>query len=121
MEPARDMITCYDQMAIVDKYERVVAYLYDIAQSIPRRHGVAQKMFLKRLLGIPDLLFQAGKSNQISKIYVVDAALADLRWWMRFLQKQRVMTMHQLETAQIMLAEVGGMINAWTKRRQKNG
>lgn len=61
MEPIEESGRCYDQMAIVEKYERVVAYLYPIAQSMPRRHGVARDMFLQCLLGQPDLFFQAGK------------------------------------------------------------
>ena len=60
MDPVKDAAPCYDQMAIVEKYEKVIAYLYPIAQSIPRKHGVARDMFLQRLLSIPDMLFQAG-------------------------------------------------------------
>ena len=70
MQPVEELGRSFDQMAIVERYERVVAYLYPIAQSIPRRHGVARDMFLACLLGQPDLFFQAGKSNQVSKIYV---------------------------------------------------
>ena len=67
-------------MSIVEKYERVIGYLYPIAQSMPRKHGVAREMFLKCLLGQPDLFFQAGKSTQVSKIYAADAGLAQLRF-----------------------------------------
>jgi len=85
-------------MAIVEKYERVIAYLYPIAQSMPRKHGVAREMFLQCLLGIPDLLFQAGKSNQVSKIYAADAGLAQVRFWLRFLLSIRAMTTHQRQS-----------------------
>lgn len=108
-------------MAIVEKYERVIAYLYPIAQSMPRKHGVAREMFLQCLLGIPDLLFQAGKSNQVSKIYAADAGLAHVRFWLRFLLSIHAMTTHQLQTAQVLLAEVGKMIGAWIKGRQHKG
>ncbi len=121
MIPSKDATTCYDQMAIVEKYERVIGYLYPIAQSIPRKHGVARDMFLQALMGVPDLLFQAGKSNQISKIYTADAALAHLRFWMRFLLLIRAMSPHQLQTAQVLLAEVGSMLGAWIKGKQKQG
>lgn len=119
MNPTKDAATCYDQMVIVEKYERVIAYLYPIAQSMPRKHGVAREMFLTCLLGIPDLLFQAGKSNQISKIYTADAGLAQLRFWMRFLLSIREMNANQVQTAQILLVEVGSMIGAWIKGREK--
>ena len=106
-------------MVIVEKYERVIAYLYPIAQSMPRKHGVAREMFLTCLLGIPDLLFQAGKSNQVSKIYTADAALAQLRFWMRFLLSIHEINANQVQTAQILLVEVGSMIGAWIKGREK--
>jgi hypothetical protein len=108
-------------MAISEKYERVISYLYPIAQSIPRKHGVARDMFLHCLLSQPDLFFQAGKSNQISKIYAADAGLAQLRFWMRFLVSIKCLTPHQLQTAQILVAEVGAMLGSWIKKRQKQG
>ena len=121
MQPTEQATQCYDQMAIVEKYERVIAYLYPIAQSMPRKHGIAREMFLQCILGIPDLLFQAGKSNQISKIYTADAGLAQLRFWMRFLLSIKAITIHQLQTAQVLLAEVGKMVGAWIKGRQSMG
>lgn len=121
MKPIEEATKCYDQMAIVEKYERVIAYLYPIAQSMPRKHGVARDMFLQCLLGQPDLFFQAGKSNQISKIYAADAGLAQLRYWMRFLVQIRCMTRHQLQTSQVLVAEVGAMVHAWVKRRKMQG
>lgn len=108
-------------MAIVEKYERVIAYLYPIAQSMPRKHGVSRDMFLTCLLGIPDLLIQAGKSNQVSKIYVADSGLANLRFWMRFIFSIKCITQHQLQTAQIILAEVGNMVNAWIRKKKSIG
>lgn len=108
-------------MAIVEKYEKVIAYLYPIAQSIPRKHGVAREMFLQRLLAIPGLLYAAGKSTQVSKLYIVDAAMADLRFWMRFLVSIRSLTAHQLQTAQVLLAQVGAMLGAWMKKQKQQG
>jgi len=121
MEPVKDAAPCFDQMAIVEKYEKVIAYLYPIAQSIPRKHGVARDMFLQRLLSIPDLLFQAGKSTQVSKLYFVDAALADLRYWLRFLVTIRALTPHQLQVSQVLLSEVGAMLGSWIKRQKVQG
>lgn len=121
MDPIKDATTCYDQMAIVEKYERVISYLYPIAQSMNRKHAVAREMFLNSMLGVPDLLFQAGKSNQISKIYAADAALAQVRFWLRFLHSIKSMTPKQMQVAQVLIAEVGAMIGAWVKRRQSKG
>jgi hypothetical protein len=41
MTPAKDAAQCYEQMAVVEKYETVISYFYPVAQSIPRKHGVA--------------------------------------------------------------------------------
>jgi len=121
MEPIKDNAQCYDQMLILQKYETVIAYLYPIAQSIPRKHGVARQMFLECMLGVPDLIVQAGKSNQVSKIYAADAGLAHLRFWMRFLQSIRCLTVHQLKTAQTLVAEVGALIGSWIRGKKTQG
>lgn len=118
MEPIQDASRSYQQMAIMEKYEKVIHYLYPIAQSIPRKHGVARDLFLRALLGQADLFYRAGKSNQVSKIYEADAGLAQLRFWMRFLNAIRGLTVHQKEHAEALIAEVGGMVNAWIKHRQ---
>lgn len=118
MTPVEETTKCYDQMAVVEKYERVIAYLYPIAQSLPRKHGAARDMFLQTLLGQAELFFQAGKSNQVSKIYAADAGLAHLRFWLRFLLSIKGLTVHQQKTAQILISEVGGMLNSWLKSRK---
>jgi hypothetical protein len=120
MQPIKDS-ACFDQMAIVEKYERVISYLYPIAQSIPRKHGVARDMFLQGLMGVPDTLVQAGKSNQVSKLYAADAQLAHLRFWVRFLVSIKCLTKHQQETSQVLIAEVGAMLGAWLKHRKAQG
>jgi hypothetical protein len=119
MEVQKDAWNSKEQMAIMDRYDRVVAYLYPIAQSMPRKHGVARDMFLRALLGQAELFYVAGKSNQVSKIYQADAGLAHVRFWMRFLVSIHCMTLHQLQTAQVLLAEVGGMLGAWVKNQKK--
>ena len=122
MEPlGKETGKSYDQMSIVEKYERVIAYLYPIAQNLPRKHGVARDMFLECLMGQANLFFEAGKSNQISRLYIADAGLAHLRFWMRFLLSIKGLTSHQLTTAQVLVAEVGGMLNAWIGRHKQQG
>lgn len=123
MEPIEEGVKCYDQMLIVEKYEKVISYLYPIAQSLPRAHGVARNMFLESLLGQVELFIVAGKSNQVSKLYAADAGLAMLRFWLRFLAggKVRAMTPHQVETTQVLIAEVGRILGAWIVRVGRKG
>lgn len=90
MSPEKESVQSYEQMLIVEKYETVIAYLYPIAQNLPRRHGTARAMFIDCLLGQVQLIVEAGKSGQISRLYVADAGLAHLRFWLRFLNSKPV-------------------------------
>jgi hypothetical protein len=121
MQPEAEATRSYDQMVMIEKYERVIGYLYPIAQSMPRKHGVMRDMFLSCLLGIPKEIYRAGKSNQVSKIYEVDAMLAELRFWMRRLLENKCMTTRQLQAAQALVSEVGAMVGAWVKRKRQQG
>jgi len=123
MTPDKDAAQSYAQMAIVEKYETVISYLYPIAQSLPRKHGVVRDMFLQCLLGQVQLFVEAGKSNQVSRLYVADAGLAHLRFWLRFLLGSQVkgITSQQVETAQTLIAEVGRMLGAWVQQHKRRG
>ena len=123
MTPEMDAHQTYEPMAVVEKYETVIAYLYPIAQNIPRKHGVAKEMFIACLLGQIQLFVEAGKSGQVSRLYVADAGLSQLRFWLRFLNGQHVkgVTAHQVKTAQALLAEVGKMLGAWVVKQKRRG
>ena len=55
MEPEKEVTQCYEQMNIVEKYETVIAYLYPIAQNIPRKRSVVgAKRKIKRYLKAGD-------------------------------------------------------------------
>ena len=123
MQPEKEVTQCYEQMNIVEKYETVIAYLYPIAQNIPRKHGVAKAMFSECLLEQVKLSVEAGKSGQISRLYVADAGLSQLRFWLRFLVSKQVrsITPHQVETAQVLIAEVGRLLGAWIVKQKRRG
>lgn len=123
MTPERDAFTSFDQMAVVEKYETVIQYLYPIAQNLPRKHGVVRDMLLQCLLGQVQLFVEAGKSNQVSRLYAADAGLATLRFWLRFLLGGQVkgITPHQCSTAQALIAEVGKMVGTWINQHKRRG
>lgn len=50
MNPEKEAVQSYEQMLIVEKYETVIAYLYPIAQNLPRRHGTARPCRQRRHL-----------------------------------------------------------------------
>lgn len=123
MQPIKEDLVSYNQMAVVEKYEAIISYLYPIAQNMPRKHGVARDMFLQCLLGQAQLFIEAGKSNQVSRLYIADAGLSNLRFWLRFLHSApvRSITSHQVEVALVLIAEVGKMTGTWIGRMKRKG
>ena len=110
---------------MVEKYERVVDYLYPLAQTIPRKHGTFRELLIRQLFLVAEHLNEAIKSNQLSRCYVLDGSLGQLRFMLRFMlhHKRKLITEHQLETSQSLIAEVGAMLGGWIKRlrEQKRG
>lgn len=111
------------QLAIVEKYEQVINYLYPIFQNIPRKHGVARDMMLKTLFYQVELFTSAGKSSHISRLYSADANLALLRYWLRFAAdvKRKIITPKQHCHAQALIADVGKLLGAWIKAVKRSG
>lgn len=111
------------QLAIVEKYETVINYLYPIFQATPRKHGIARDTMLRVLFDQVELIIAAGKSSQASRLYSADANLALLRFWLRFAAdpKRKIITAHQHRHAQALIAEVGAMLGAWIKTTKSRG
>lgn len=107
-----------EDLQIVEKYDQAVNYLYPIVQRIPRAHGVFRQRLLEALVGLPAQLYAAAQTDQISRVRLVDASLAEIRWLLRFAahRDRKLITQGNQETALILLAEVGGMINKWETR-----
>ncbi len=110
-------------LAILEKYEQFVDYFYPVLQNAPRRHGVARDMALKAVFEQVEMIVAAGKSRQISRLYIADANLAALRFWLRFMAHpgRKIITPHQHRVALTKLAEVGKMLGAWIKTMKGGG
>lgn len=123
MTVTRDENASYAQLAVIDKYETVVDYLYPILQNCPRKHSIARDLILRTMFAQVDLLIVAAKSGQASKIYAADANLATLRYWLRFASgsKLKIITPHQHQVALSLVAEVGAMVGAWIKSARSRG
>lgn len=119
----KDQQASHAQLAIVERYEAVIDYLYPIIQNCPRKHGVARDAMLTVLFAQVELLIVAGKSGQISRLYAADANLALLRFWLRFASgaRLRILTPHQHQVALTLVAEVGAMLGAWIKGTKHRG
>jgi len=109
----RDENAATDALAIVEKYEAFVSYVYPILQSCPRQHGVLRDTVLAMLWVPIGDLYHAARSRQVSRLHAVDACFATLRSYLRFLDRYRILTPRQHRAALALLAEPGGMLNAW--------
>ncbi|RUM90692.1 MAG: diversity-generating retroelement protein Avd [Thiomicrospira sp.] len=105
-------------LAIVEKYDVFMDFIYPKIQGMPKRHGQFRDKFLSVLLRIPGELYLASKVRQVSKLHILDASLGELRWLLRFAvsNKTRLITHAQHTAAMVMLSEVGSMLNAWIKK-----
>ena len=111
------------QLAIVERFEGFINYLYPIAINIPRAHYIVRDQLVAAMFAQVSLFYQASKTSQVSKLYLADAGLADLRFLLRFLAdtKRRFITPHQCEVAGTHLAEVGNMLGAWIRNKAAKG
>jgi hypothetical protein len=105
-------------LAVVERYDQFINYIYPITQNIPRKHGRFRDSLLDNMLQVPERIYDAAKVGQISKVHALDAALASLRWKLRFAARpdRKLITRHQHEVASVHLAEVGKMVGAWKKK-----
>lgn len=115
---AKDPNLYNDALAIVEKYEAFVNYIYPILQNCPRKHGVVRDTVLAELFKPIGGLYHAAKSRQVSKLHAVDAVFATLRSHLRFIVRPsiKIITPTQHQVALRLLAEPGKMLNAWQKK-----
>ena len=114
----RDENTSTDALAIVEKYEAFVSYIYPVLQTCPRKHGVLRDTVLRALFEPIGGLYHAAKSRQVSRLHAVDAEFATLRSHLRFLATKNIkaISTHQHETALRLLSEPGRMLGAWQRK-----
>jgi hypothetical protein len=121
LEVVNDFGLTYDQMLIVEKYERVMNYLYPIFQSIPNKHNVLRTIVIEHLHKFPGLIYSAAKSTQQSKLYQADTSLSELRMFLRRIVFIKHMSLHQQDTAMVLIAIVGKLLGSWIKRTLQKG
>ena len=121
MNPVNDFGLTFDQMVIIEKYERVMNYLYPIFQSIPNQHNILRTIVIEHLHKFPGLIYSAAKSNYQSKLYQADACLSELRLLLRRIGFIKHMTIHQQKTAMILIAVVGKLLGSWISRIKQKG
>lgn len=108
-------------MAIIERFDGFVNYLYPMLTNTSRQHRVMRDAFLDAMFQQYKLFHSAGKSNQASRLYEADAGMAYLRELLRFMAgpDRKLVSRRQYEVASIHLAETGAMLGAWIKSAQK--
>lgn len=111
----KDENPSFEAFAIVEKYEDFLNYLYPKVQNCPRKHGVVRDAVLLAMVEPVPAFYAAGKSRQVSRLYLIDAQLATLRFWLRFLthESRKILTDHQAAESLKRLNEVGRMLGGW--------
>ena len=111
----RDERASYEEMAIVEKYESFLNYAYPKIQNCPRKDGVVRDQVLAAILEPISGFYAAGRSAQVSRLYALDAQVATIRFWLRFLSTngRTVLSAHQAAESLKRLNEVGRMLGAW--------
>ena len=106
-----------EQLAIVERYERFIDYIYPILLGIRRSHYIVRDRAIASVIEQVALFNDAGKSGQISKLYAADAGLASLRFYLRFLAapSRKLISNHQHQVASVLLAEAGKMLGVWIR------
>ena len=107
-----------DQLKIVEKYEDFINYIYPICVNIPKGgHMTLRNKITECIFNQIELFIQAGKSNQISKLYLADAGLAMLRFYLRFLvhPNRKLISNNQHKVATLHLCDVENMMKDWMK------
>ena len=123
METLDDEFSSHKQLAIVERFEGFINYMYPIALNIRRTHFVVRDRFINAMFEQVGMFSQAGKSGQVGKLYLADAGLSELRFMVRFMAdtKRKLISRHQSEVAGIHLAETGKMLGSWIKARNARG
>ena len=113
-----------EALFIIQKYENFLNYFYGIVQNIPRRHGIFKTSTINLLFDFPDAVYEASKSNQVSKLYIADSFLAKIRFRLRFMlsNERRLISPRQHKVCLTRLSEVGAILGSWIRQyKSKKG
>jgi hypothetical protein len=76
VETLNDEFASHKQLAITERFEGFINYMYPIALNIRRTHHVARDRLIASMFEQVSMFSQAGKSGQVSKLYMADAGLS---------------------------------------------
>lgn len=120
MNPIQDKTLPPASFRIGEKYGEFFLYLYPILIKKGGDNKVMKDETLKLMIGMHKLLNDAGKSRQLSKLYLADSAIATIRDHLKIMAFPKIglLSQHQYGVASLKLAEVGNMIGKWIKNKK---
>lgn len=99
---------------LIEKYQTFFNYIYNPLICCNKRHRVFRDKFIETLLDQFKLLHEAVKSNQVSKIYLADAGIANIRSQLKLCPsrnvQRRILSLKQVENSEALLSEVGKIL-----------
>lgn len=101
-------------LVLIEKYQVFYNYIYNPLLTAPRRHKTFRDKFIETLLDQFQLLHEAIKSNQVSKVYLADAGIANIRSQLKLCPsknvQRRILSLKQVENSEALLSEVGKIL-----------
>jgi hypothetical protein len=112
-----------ENIIIIRKYDAFLRYVYPIMLKIPNEHKYLKDSLISNIFETIDLINKALKTDQISKLYEIDANLSSIRYKIKFLSSEKIRSVstEQLKISNILLSEVGSILNSWiTSKRSRS-
>ena len=103
------------QLIAAKRWEDAYDYIYPRVMSLPNRYESKRKYILWLLDDMIELLYAAGKLNQISRVRIADGRLAAIRWHLKKLYDLPGVKLGESAPVQFerLISQVGGILNSW--------
>lgn len=107
-----------ETLALVNRVIHLENYIYPAIINIRNTHKVYRDQFLETLNSLTMKMREAASSNSLSRIYLVDNTLKELKTKLRFLshKNRRLVSTKRARRALIMLSNLGCMVGSWIRR-----
>jgi hypothetical protein len=113
----RDENTNFNSLKIIEMYEDVVKYLYPICINMSKGHMVLRNKILDCMFNQIELFIQAGKTNQISKLYLADSNMSLTRFYLRLANNDstKLISSKQFNVLSLKLSDIQVVLDKWIK------
>lgn len=105
-------------MAIIDCYDKFFEYVYPIILNMSNKHKFLKDRLADAAVSQYALFHDAAKTNQKSKLYLLDSNIALVKEILRLMvsSRRKLLSRNQYEVASVLLRETGSMVGSWINR-----